>query len=77
MKVVPNVNQIGKLGTVALERLLAGSVLKHSLGKGEGGTQKGISLDSWRRNTTGLMFTIDWLGRPSKTTKRIFSVKGV
>ena len=36
MKVVPNVNQIGKLGTVALERLLAGSVLKHSLGKGEG-----------------------------------------
>ena len=43
MKAVPNVNQIGKLGTVGLERLLAGSVLKHSLGKGEGGTQKGIS----------------------------------
>ena len=43
VKAVPNVNQIGKLGTVALERLLAGSVLKHSLGKGEGGTQKGIS----------------------------------
>ena len=61
VKAVPNVNQIGKLGTVALERLLAGSVLKHSLGKGEGGTQKGIPLDSWRRNTTGLMFTIDRL----------------
>ena len=43
VKVVPNVNQIGKLGTVGLERLLAASALKHSLGKGEGGTQKGIS----------------------------------
>ena len=46
MKVVPNVNQIGKLGTVGLERLLAASALKHSLGKGEGGTQKGISWTS-------------------------------
>ena len=36
VKVVPNVNQIGKLGTVGLERLLAASALKHSLGKGEG-----------------------------------------
>ena len=43
VKAVPNVNQIGKLGTVGLERLLAASALKHSLGKGEGGTQKGIS----------------------------------